>query len=309
MRNYIIRRILLTIPLLIGISFISFTLINMTPSDPAEVALRVNEIIPTDEAISSMREELGLDKPFLKRYIAWLENSIKLDFGNSYINKASVSEEIFRVLPATLYLAGVALIIILSISILAGIICAIFESSLVDKIIRAIIFFFTAMPSFWAGLLLMWLLSVKLDLVPTSGMDGYKSVILPAITVSLAYISTYTRLIRNTMIQNKGNQYVLYAKARGLKNKTILKHIFKNSIQSSVTALGMSIPKLIAGTVVVENIFAWPGLGRLCVTAIFNRDYPVIQGYVLFMATLFVGFNLLVDIFSVAIDPRTRRQS
>ena len=164
------------------------------------------------------------------------------------------------------------------------------------------------MPSFWVGLLLIWIFSVKLNLFPTSGMERPSSIVLPAITLALAYISTYVRLIRNNMVQNKHENYVYYARIRGLKETTIIKHIFKNSLQSSLTALGMSIPKLIAGTVVVENIFAWPGVGRVCVDAIFNRDFPVIQAYILLMAVLFVICNLLVDILSVAIDPRIRKE-
>ena len=135
------------------------------------------------------------------------------------------------------------------------------------------------------------------------------SVILPAVTLALGYIATYVRLIRNTMIQNKRENYVLYGRVRGLKEKTITRHVFRNSLQSSLTALGMSIPKLIAGTVVIENIFAWPGIGRLCVMAIFNRDFPMIQAYVLIMAVLFVFCNLLVDLGAVWIDPRRRREA
>ena len=164
------------------------------------------------------------------------------------------------------------------------------------------------MPSFWVGLLLIWIFSVKLNLFPTSGMERPSSIVLPAITLALAYISTYVRLIRNNMVQNKHENYVYYARIRGLKESTIIKHIFKNSLQTSITALGMSIPKLIAGTVIVENIFAWPGVGRLCVTAIYNRDFPIIQAYILLMAVLFVICNLLVDILSVAIDPRMRKE-
>ena len=165
------------------------------------------------------------------------------------------------------------------------------------------------MPSFWVGILLMWLLSVKFNLFPTSGMEKASSVVLPAVTLSLTYISTYVRLIRNNMIKNKKENYVLYARVRGLKESTIIKHVFKNSLQTSITALGMSIPKLIAGTVVVENIFAWPGIGRLCVSAIYNRDYPVIQAYILIMAVLFVVCNLLVDVISALLDPRMRREA
>ena len=309
MKNFITKRLISIIPILIGISFLSFFIINLSPSDPAEVALRVNEIVPTEESIESMREELGLDKPFFERYTTWLSASLKGDFGNSYANKKPVGNEIARALPATLKLAGVSLVITLVISVGTGVLCAVYENSIGDKITRGIIFLGTAMPSFWVGILLIWLFSVKLNLFPTSGMEKASSVVLPAITLSLAYISTYVRLIRNNMVQNKRENYVLYARVRGLRESTIIKHVFKNSLQTSITALGMSIPKLIAGTVVVESIFAWPGIGRLCVTAIYNRDYPIIQAYILIMALLFVVCNLLVDIFSAVLDPRIRREA
>ena len=309
MRDFISKRLLSMIPILIGISFLSFVIINLSPSDPAEVALRVNEITVTEEAAQQMREELGLDKPFFERYTTWLKDCLQGDFGNSYVNKNPVADEIGKALPATLKLSGISLVITIIVSVSAGVLCAVYEGSIGDKITRAIIFLGTAMPSFWVGLLLMWLFAVKLDLFPTSGMETASSVILPAITLSLAYISTYVRLIRNNMVKNKRENYVLYARVRGLKESTIIKHVLKNSLQSSITALGMSIPKLIAGTVVVENIFAWPGVGRLCVNAIYNRDYPVIQAYILIMAVLFVVCNLLVDVISAMIDPRMRLEA
>lgn len=309
MKNYIRKRILSIIPILIGISFLSFIIINLGSSDPAEVALRVNEVTPTDEAIQQMRNKLGLDKPFFERYTIWLGDSLKGDFGESYVNNKPVIGEIKQALPATLSLASLSLIITILISVTVGVLCAVYEGSIGDKITRGIVFLGTAMPSFWVGLLLIWIFSVKLNIFPTSGMETTSSVVLPAVTLSLAYISTYVRLIRNNMIQNKQQNYVIYGRVRGLKESTIIKHIFKNSLQSSITALGMSIPKLIAGTVIVENIFAWPGIGRLCVTAIFNRDYPIIQAYILIMAVMFVLCNLLVDVFSASIDPRMRKEA
>ncbi|HWR39863.1 MAG TPA: nickel/cobalt ABC transporter permease [Patescibacteria group bacterium] len=308
MKNYILRRLLGIIPILIGISFFSFVLISISPSDPAEVALRVNEITPTPDAVAAMRVELGLDKSFGIRYLDWLSASLTGEFGRSYVNKQPVIAELGKALPATLALAIVSLFVTIVASISVGVLCAVYEGSIGDKITRGIVFFGTAIPSFWAGLLLMWLFAVQLNLFPTSGMDGASSIILPAVTLSLTYISTYVRLIRNNMIQNQQENYVLYARARGLRESTIIKHVFKNSLQSSLTALGMSVPKLIAGTVIVENIFAWPGIGRLCVTAIFNRDFPIIQAYVLLMAVLFVLCNLLVDIFSASLDPRIRQE-
>ena len=308
MRDYILKRLATVIPILIGISFLSFALISLSPSNPAEVALRVNEIVPTEEAVRAMEEQLGTNKPYIERYVTWLTDSLQGDFGNSYVNNKPVATLIGQAIPNTIKLAFVALLITIVFSVLVGILCAVYEGSFGDKLARALVFVGTAMPSFWVGLLLIWIFSVKLNLFPTSGMERPSSIVLLAITLALSYISTYVRLIRNNMVQNKHENYVYYARIRGLKETTIIKHIFKNSLQSSLTALGMSIPKLIAGTVIVENIFAWPGVGRVCVDAIFNRDFPVIQAYILLMAVLFVICNLLVDIFSVAIDPRMRKE-
>ena len=308
MRDYILKRLATVIPILIGISFLSFALISLSPSNPAEVALRVNEIVPTEEAVRAMEEQLGTNKPYIERYVTWLTDSLQGDFGNSYVNNKPVATLIGQAIPNTIKLALLALLITIVFSVLVGILCAVYEGSFGDKLARALVFVGTAMPSFWVGLLLIWIFSVKLNLFPTSGMERPSSIVLPAITLALSYISTYVRLIRNNMVQNKHENYVYYARIRGLKETTIIKHIFKNSLQSSLTALGMSIPKLIAGTVMVENIFAWPGVGRVCVDAIFNRDFPVIQAYILLMAVLFVICNLLVDILSVAIDPRIRKE-
>lgn len=186
MGSYLFRRLLNLIPILIGISFLSFVLINLSPSDPAEVAVRVNEVTPTEEVLAETRAKLGLDKPFLTRYVAWLNNSLHGDFGNRYVDDKPVLGEIQKALPATLVLAGAALCLTLVCSLSAGIVCALYEGTFLDRLIRGGVFLGTAMPSFWAGLLLMWLFAVKLDLVPTSGMDGPSSVLLPAVTLSLA---------------------------------------------------------------------------------------------------------------------------
>lgn len=309
MKQYLTKRILGTFPLLILVTFMAFVLINLRTSDPAEIALRVNQITPTEEVVQQMREELGLDDPFLIRYKNWILNSLQGDFGNSYVNKKPVLEELQQAIPPTLQLAGVTLLLIVIFSISIGIICSIFENRWQDRFLRGFIFVLAAMPSFWIGLLLMWYFSVYLGWLPTSGMNGPASIILPALTLSLTFLSTYVRLIRNNMIQNASENFILYAKLRGLRQSTVVWKIFANSIQSSLTAFGMSIPRLIAGTVIVENIFAWPGIGRLCVKAIFNSDYPVIQAYILMMAVLFIICNLLVDICIVMIDPRLRREA
>lgn len=308
MRRYFFLRFIIMFPLIIAISFIAFLLLNLAPSDPAEVALRINEIVPTDQAIALMREELGLDKPFLVRYLDWLWNMLHLDFGYSFLTRTPVLNEILIALPATLWLAIVSLFFIVIISLLLSFLCVFTQGTWVDKMVRAIVFIFTAIPNYWLGLLLIWLLAVELDLFPVSGMMTKDSVILPALTLSLGYIGTYIRLIRGTMLYQLQQPYVFYARARGLPEVIILrKHVLPNSLHTSLVAIGMSIPKLIAGTVVIENIFAWPGIGRLCINAIFGRDYPVIQAYILLMALLFLVFNFIADILQQYLDPRLTR--
>lgn len=312
MSKYIRKRILMAIPLFIAISFVCFVFINMIPSDPAEVALRVNQVtVISDELLEQTREEMGLNDPFLTRYVNWVGDCLRLDFGVSYVNpQRTVLGEIVRCLPNTLKLAGFSFILVMVFSIPLGFLSAVYKDSWFDKIIRAFVFMTTAMPAYWVGLLLMWIVSIKLDLLPTSGLqDGLKSLILPGITVALTYISTFIRLIRTNMLENMKQDYVLYANVRGLKKKDILvKHIFRNSLHTCLVAVGMSIPQLIAGTIVVENVFAIPGLGTLCIESIFNRDYPVIQTYVLFIGILFVSFNLIFDIIQCLVDPKLRKE-
>ena len=311
MKHYVIKRILAAIPLLLCISFICFVFINLIPSDPAEVALRVRQVpIITEEAIAEVRAELGLDKPYLVRYADWLLDCLRLDFGISYTNPSrTVAGELLRCLPATLMLAGASLVLVILLSLPVGFLCAVYKDSWFDRLTRGFIFMTTAMPAYWVGLLLMWFVSIRLDLLPTSGSGTWKHLILPAFTVSLTYISTYIRLIRNNMLENMREDYVLYANVRGLTQRSILtRHILKNSLHTCIVAIGMSIPQLIAGTIVVENVFAWPGLGTLCITSIFNRDYPVIQAYVLLIGVLFVVFNLLFDILQTLADPRLRNE-
>lgn len=310
MRRYIIRRIILVIPLLLAISFVCFVFINIIPSNPAEVALRVQQTpIVTEEAIAQMEEKLGLNKPFLVRYLDWLIGCLHGDFGISYVNPArTVAGEIARSIPSTLQLAFASFVIVMILSIPIGFLCAVYKDSWFDYLMRGLIFVSTAMPAYWVGLLLMWLFGVKLGILPTNGNGTIRHMIMPAFTVALSYISTYIRLIRNNMLENMNQDYVLYANVRGLPQKAILvKHILKNSMHTCIVAMGMSIPQMISGTIVVENVFSWPGLGTLCISSIFNRDYPVIQAYVLLIGVLFVIFNLVFDILQTVSDPRLRR--
>ena len=304
-----INRLVQMIITLIGVSFLTFCLTYLSPGDPAAMVLEASDTIVSQEVLEQTREEMGLNDPFLVQYGNWIWGVLHGDMGMSYSGKKPVVDKLMEGFAGTVLLAITTIILILLISIPLGIFSAVHRNKIPDFIVRVFSFIGVSMPSFWVGILLIWIFSVKFNLFPTSGMEKASSVVLPAITLSLSYISTYVRLIRNNMVQNKRENYVLCARVRGLRESTIIKHVFKNSLQTSITALGMSIPKLIAGTVVVENIFAWPGIGRLCVTAIYNRDYPIIQAYILIMALLFVVCNLLVDIFSAVLDPRMRREA
>lgn len=310
MKYYIIRRVLLSIPLLLAISFIAAGLTTFIPSDPAMVALRANDMTaPTEEALEAMRQELGLDRPFLVRYVRWLADIVRLDFGVSYVNNhRTVLSEITRSIPATLRLAGLSFLIIIGVSIPVGVASAVFRNSLFDRMTRTVVFIGTAMPNYWLGLLLIWVFALRLRWFPTGGATSFRHYVLPAIALSFAFVSVYVRLIRNSMLANMKEEHVFYARVRGVPERSvILRHVLKNSLQTTINALGMSIVNLIAGTFVIETIFGIPGIGRLCVSAIFNRDYPILQAYILFMGVLFVFCNLAIDIVQACIDPRLAR--
>ena len=304
MKHCLLRRLLGLVPLLLGISFLSFVLIQLSPGDPAEVVIRVNDMTPTPELLAEVRTQLGLDRPFPERYLRWLADVLRGDLGMSYVNGRPVAGELARALPPTLMLAGTAAAIMLVCSLAVALVCVRHEGRVVDRLLRALLFLGTSVPAFWAGLLLIWLFSVHLDWLPTGGLEGPSSLVLPA----LPYLAAYARLLRNSMVQTAQEDFVLYARACGRSRGAILCMVLRNSLQASLTALGMSLPKLVAGSFVVECIFAWPGLGRLCVTAIFNRDLPVIQAYVLLMAVLFVAGNLCMDICAGLLDPRLRER-
>ncbi|MFB6766181.1 nickel/cobalt ABC transporter permease [Bacillus altitudinis] len=308
MTRYIIKRLLLLLPLIVFITFFAFVLLAMRASDPAEVALRVNQVTPTEEMIESMRQELGLDQPFFIRYVTWLKDGLTGDFGSSYVTYEPVLDLMMEALPATLQLAGMSLLFIIVLSLLFGMVCAYAAHTWLDRIVRAFVFIAASMPSFWLGILFIWLFSVKFNWVNTSGMEGFKSILLPAMTLSLGYLSTYVRLIRNQILKFQHEPFVFYARARGLKERTIQLKVMRHALQLAVTALGMSIPKLIAGTVIIENLFAWPGVGRLCVTAIFHADFPIIQAYLFVMGCLFVVCNLVADVIQMIMNPQLRKE-
>ena len=307
MVSYIVKRLLGLIPVLVGISLITFLILRLTPGDPAEAYLRLSQIPPTEAAVAAVRTELGLDRPLPVQYGEWLVKALTLDFGRSYATHRPVWDEMMLLVPATAQLAGVSLLITLIISIPMGIFSALYKDGWFDNFCRLLAFTSASTPNFWLGFLLMYFFSLKLDLLPTLGRGSWEHFILPAVTLSFAYIATYIRLLRTSMLENLDQQFVLYARARGLRESWVIgRHVLKNAMLPVVTALGMSIGHLLSGSVIVESVFAWPGIGRFCVSAILNRDYPVVQCFVLMMSFIFVLANLLVDIAYAWLDPRIR---
>ncbi|MFN2748278.1 nickel/cobalt ABC transporter permease [Bacillus sp. z60-18] len=307
MGAYIFKRFLISIPLLLAISFLTFVLISFSPVEPAELVLRGQDVpVITEELIEQTNEELGLDQPFMLRYADWLVASLQLDFGESYVKGEPVWSLLGPAFVNTLKLTSISSVVIILFSILLGVLCALREGKAVDQSVRGVLFFFTAVPAYWLGAVMIWYFSVKLDLLPTSGMDSYKSYILPVSVLSLGYIGIYFRTVRSSILSHLNEDYVLYGRASGLPERKITMHILRNSLQVAISMFCMAFPIILGGTVVIENVFAWPGLGSLSVEAIFNRDYPIIQAYVLIVAAAFVLFNTISDILSAVLNPKVR---
>ncbi|WP_103107382.1 nickel/cobalt ABC transporter permease [Brevibacillus reuszeri] len=309
MGGYIVKRILIALPLLVVISFLAFVLNNLSPMEPAEIILRAQEVpIVTDELIAETRIALGMDRPLLIRYFDWLSSCIQLDFGSSYVTGKPIWALLGPALLNTLKLTLVSAIFIIVLSIGLGIVCALREGKIMDLSVRGVSFLLTSMPPYWLAALMVWYFSVKLDWFPTSGMDSYSSYVLPVTVIVVGYAGIYFRMIRSSMLSNLHEDYVLYGRACGLSEKRITLYILRNSLQVAVSVFGLAIPIILGSTVVVENIFAWPGLGTLTVKSILSRDFPIIQAYVLVLAAAFVLFNTVSDIINVFLNPKLRKE-
>ncbi|QDX92228.1 ABC transporter permease subunit [Brevibacillus laterosporus] len=302
---FIVKRLTSLLPILFGISLITFILLHLTPGDPAVAYLRASHIPPTDEAVAFLRAELGLDKPLYIQYVNWLGKVVQLDLGISYVSKKSIWDEIMLHFFPTVQLAFASCILIIVSSLPIGMISAFYKGKLVDQFSRIIAFVSVSMPAFWFGFLLIYFLSVKLDLFPVLGRGTFVHLVLPSLTLAFPYIGTYMRLLRTSTLENLNEPFVVYARARGLRERLIVsRHVLKKSLLPVLTGLGMSLGNMLSGAVIVETVFAWPGMGSLFVTSILHRDYPMIQGCLLFMGVIFVVCNLLVDIAYAFLDPR-----
>jgi peptide/nickel transport system permease protein len=320
MAGLIIRRLIQMIPLLIGITFLTFAIVNLVPGSPV-TAYEFNPRM-TQEDVNRIKSQLGLDEPWPKRYVIWLSHVARGDLGISLDNSTSVRTRLLNVLPNTLLLSGSALIVALLISIPIGVYAAVKQNSMFDHISTIGSVAFYAVPTFWLGLLLIILFSVKfkewgLPSLPVGGMqnlrgggglvDRIEHLILPVAALSLVQVASWTRYIRSSMLEVIRQDYIRTARAKGLKDQPVYyAHAFRNALIPLITLVGLSIPDLFAGAFLIETIFAWNGMGRLTVQAVQRSDYTLIMGSTLIFAILTMLGNLLADILYSVFDPRIR---
>jgi peptide/nickel transport system permease protein len=305
--RYILNRLLYLLPVLFLISVISFMLIYLSPGDPIAIFLSKSGDVPDPTVVEAMRADLGLDAPILTQYVNWITNILHGNFGNSITDGSPVLQEILQRFPNTLLLTLLSMLLTLVISVPLGILSAVKENSMADNIIRVFAFVDSSMPGFFMALLLIYLFSIKLQWLPTISVGNSMGIVLPTLTLALCLSASYIRQIRAAIIKELGEEYIKMARARGVKERLLL---YKGALHSSMPALltlvGLNIGHLLGGTSIIEMIFSYPGVGKLAVQAIADRDYPMIQGYVLLIALVYVMINLIVDITHAFSDPRVR---
>lgn len=308
MKNYALKRLLQLIPILLAITFLSYGMMRIAGSDVVEQKMENTSGTVSQEMIDNARAELGLDKPFIVQYFTWLGNLLRGDMGTSYVSNMPVFSTFVSKLPATLLLTAVSILLTVLISIPLGIWSAVKQNTATDYVIRTASFIGNSLPNFFVSLLLIYLFAIRLGWFPViSGGVSLQSVALPALTLAIAMSAKYLRQVRATVLDELEKDYVLGARARGVKfSTTMIKSVMKASLVTIITLLTLSIGSLLGGTAIVESIFMWDGVGKLAVDAINMRDYPIIQAYVMWMAIIYVVVNLITDLSYHFLDPRIR---
>jgi len=302
--QYIIRRLLIMIPVLFGVSLIIFTIVRFLPGDPAVVLAGPHA---TKDVVEQVRIQLGLDKHPVTQYVIFLKNIFRGDLGTSSRTGLPVTQEIMARFPNTLLLALASILVATVLGVLTGIIAGVKQNSKFDYLSMLVALFGISMPVFWLGLMLMLLFSIQLGWFPAVGADSFKHLVLPAITLGANSTAIIARMTRSSMLEVIRLDYIRTARAKGLTERLVIwRHALKNALIPVVTVIGLQTGTLLGGAVLTEIVFAWPGIGRLLVESILSRDYPVIQGVVLLVATLFIFINLIVDIIYSFLDPRIR---
>lgn len=301
------RRLLEVVLFLLVVTFVSFLFIRLAPGDPVLSILRVDDLSVTTQQIEELREELGFNDPLLVQYGHWLRQFVQLDFGHSYITGQPVLEMILGGLPATMELTLGALLVMLCVAIPLGSLAALYRNGWIDQVSRGVSLLGAAVPSFWLGLVLIDLFAVRWNLLPPMGREGLFSAVLPSLTLGLAISSVYVRLLRSSLLDSLGQEFIRAARSRGLSERRIFfAHVFRYSLPPVITVFGVSLGSLIGGVVVIEVLFAYPGIGKLVVDSIRQRDYPVIQGYIFVMAVIVFIVNSGVDIAYRYLNPELR---
>lgn len=304
MGTYIIRRCLLLIPVLFGISLLTFVLVHVTPGDAAQI-IAGQEV--TDALLARLRSEMRLDKPLVLQYTLYIRDLFKGDLGKSYKTRRPVLEEIGFAFPATVTLTVAAMCISISVGLFVGIISAVKQNSFLDNLVRSVLLVSASMPVFWSGLLLMYFFSVRLQLLPSTGRGGIEYLILPALALSTYSTALLARTTRSAMLDVIREDFITVARAKGLSNLVVvLKHVLRNALIPIITMAGVNTGILLGGAILAETVFAWPGMGRLLIEAIYTRDIPVIQGCIMISAGIFVLVNLCVDVFVAWLNPQIK---
>lgn len=301
---YAARRLMQMVPVLLGASLLIFTLMQLVPGDPVFVVLGEHA---SDEAIEAVRHELGLDEPFVSRYLAWLGGVVQGDLGRSVIDSRDVATEFLRRLGPTLRLVAASMLIAVLIGVPTGLVAATRRGSLWDGTSRVFALFGLSMPNFWVALILIMIFSVHLRVLPSSGAETFAHLILPAIALGSSRVGLVMRLTRSALLDVLSQDYVRSARAKGLSEPVVtMKHALRSAMLPVVTIVGLEFSVLLGGSVIVETVFSWPGIGRFTYERMLERDYPMIMGSLMFYVLILSFVNLLVDLLYVLLDPRIR---
>jgi peptide/nickel transport system permease protein len=307
-RTYLVRRLAYVVVVWLGVSLLAFGLGRLAPGDPArDVLARTTGRQPSEREVVAERHRLGLDRPLPAQYLSWLGGTLRGDLGTSYTTGEPVGQAIARTLPATLELAGAAFLLAVAVGLPLGLLAAARAWTWLDHLIRAAALLGASVPAFWLGYLLILAFAVTVQLLPAFGPGGPSHLVLPACTLAVFDLAMLARLTRAALLETLGEDYIQTARAKGLgERQTLVRHALRSALIPLVTWTGMSFGFLFGYSVVVETVFAWPGLGYATVLAVQARDYPFLQAFVLLMGTIFALLNLLVDLTYTWIDPRVR---
>lgn len=306
MWKFIAKRLVSMIPVLLGVTLIIYLIMSMAPGDPAKVILGEQA---TPEQIAELREEMGLNDPVLVQYGRYISGLVRGDMGESYNSGLPCQVEIFARFPNTLRLATVAVTISVILALPLGVLAAVKQNTLFDGISMVIALIGISMPVFWLGLLLILAFSLNLGWFPSSGSEGLRSMVLPAITLGFSHMASIARITRSSMLEVIRQDYIRTARAKGVSEKNVItKHALKNALIPTITVVGLQIGAMLGGSVMTESVFAWPGIGRLMVQSINKRDIPMVLGCVIMFSVSFSIINLIVDILYGFVDPRIKSQ-